>query len=268
MMRRFLLVALLFLACGVQSAIGQQCTLTISGLGFGPYTSAQIDSTATGRVTNCTGTSWTITMNQGNGAGATVTDRRMTGPGGILKYQLSKDLAQTTNWDVLTGTGNFTFTVYGRLAAGQYLAPGTYTDTVSTATTSFTITATISAACSVTATQLAFGNYSGILVNSTSTITATCTKSIPYNVGLSAGTATGATVTTRKMTGPSASTLSYSLFRDSGRNANWGITVGTDTVLVTGTGIAQPITVYGQVPAGQFVRPGAYADTITVTITY
>jgi spore coat protein U-like protein len=39
-------------------------------------------------------------------------------------------------------------------------------------------------------------------------------------------------------------------------------------VAKTGSGTAQTLTVYGQVPAGQFVTPGNYADTITVTLTY
>ena len=70
------------------------------------------------------------------------------------------------------------------------------------------------------------------------------------------------------MTGPASALLGYKLFRDSGRTLNWGNTVGTDTVSGTGNGIAQLLTVYGQVPAGQFPRPGNYADTITATITY
>jgi spore coat protein U-like protein len=70
------------------------------------------------------------------------------------------------------------------------------------------------------------------------------------------------------MTGPSASLLHYHLYSDSGHTVNWGNTVGTDTVSMTGSGVAQTLTVYGQVPAGQFVTPGSYSDTITVTLTY
>lgn len=272
MTRRFLTATLLFLACLVQSAMGQ-CKLTISTLAFGTYSSAQLDGTATGQVTTCTG-SWTIGLNQGLGAGATVTNRLMTGPGGMtLNYALYMDSARTQNWgnttgSELTGSGNATITVYGRIPANQYPTPGTYTDTVSSATTSFTITATVQARCAVTATDLAFGNYSGALLNGTSTITATCTKTTAYNVGLNAGTGTGATVTNRKMTGPSSATLNYSLFRNTTRTLNWGNTVGTDTVAGTGSGAAQTLTVYGSVPAAQYVRPGSYSDTITVTLTY
>ena len=114
---------------------------------------------------------------------------------------------------------------------------------------------------------MAFGTYNGAVANSTSTVSVTCTNTTPYNVGLNAGTATGATVTTRQMTNGSA-VLSYSLTSDSGHSVNWGNTVGTNTVAGTGNGSAQSLTVYGQVAAGQYVTPGAYADTITATVTY
>lgn len=88
------------------------------------------------------------------------------------------------------------------------------------------------------------------------------------NVGLNAGTATGATVANRSMTGPASTLLGYKLFSNSARTINWGNTVGADTVAGSGTGLAQSLTVYGQIPAGQYVKPGSYTDTITATITY
>lgn len=137
-----------------------------------------------------------------------------------------------------------------------------------TNTSSFTVNSTVQATCTITTTNLAFGTYTGTQTDATSTVTATCTNTTPYNVGLNAGTASGATVTTRQMTGPSGTLLSYALFRDAARTQNWGNTVSTDTVAGTGNGSAQAITVYGRVAAGQFVTPGAYTDTITATITY
>lgn len=137
-----------------------------------------------------------------------------------------------------------------------------------TATTTFGVSATVQATCLISATSLAFNTYTGVASNSTSTVSVTCTNTTTYNVGLSAGTASGATVTTRKMTGPSSALLSYAMYQDSARSTNWGNTVGTDTVSGTGNGSSQAITVYGSVPAGQYVAPGSYADTITATITY
>jgi spore coat protein U-like protein len=36
----------------------------------------------------------------------------------------------------------------------------------------------------------------------------------------------------------------------------------------TGTGVAQPLTIYGTEPANQYVTPGAFTDTITAAVTY
>jgi len=137
-----------------------------------------------------------------------------------------------------------------------------------TASNSFGVTATVQASCTVTASTMAFGNYSGSTGNASSALSVTCTNATPYNVGLSAGVASGATVNTRKMTGPASALLSYSLFSDPSRTLNWGQTIGSDTVTGSGSGAVQALTVYGQTPAGQFLAPGTYTDTITATVTY
>jgi spore coat protein U-like protein len=141
-----------------------------------------------------------------------------------------------------------------------------------TTTTTFTVTANVVTTCSVTATNLNFGNYSGVLLNGTNTLSATCSSGTPYNLGLDPGTATGATVTTRSMQGPNTRAagqlLHYGLFQDSAHTINWGDTIATDTVASTGTGAAQSFTVFGQIPAGQFVAAGEYSDIITVTLTF
>jgi spore coat protein U-like protein len=155
--------------------------------------------------------------------------------------------------------------VVGCLALGLASTPAV----AATTTTTFAVTATVQATCTVTATAMGFGTYVPTAAStSTSTISVTCTNTSPYNVGLNPGTASGATVTTRKMTGPNSALLSYQLTQDSAHTINWGQTVGTDTVAGTGNGSAQNITVYGQVAAGQYVTYGAYADTITATVTY
>jgi spore coat protein U-like protein len=146
------------------------------------------------------------------------------------------------------------------------LAPGPAG--AATATTTFAVSATVVGTCLVAATPLGFGNYTGLVDPASSTVTVTCTNTTPYNVGLNAGLATGATATSRSMTGPALALLGYGLFSDAGHTTNWGLTIGTDTVTGTGNGAAQPITVFGQIPASEFVAPGAYADTITATVTF
>jgi spore coat protein U-like protein len=193
------------------------------------------------------------------------------------------------------GSGNIsaTITVYAKLDGSQQTAPpGSYSETMSASSSnelqygsqpsagscpvgsstsqySFTVSATVVASCNVSATTLNFGS-TGILagaVNATSTVTATCTSTAPYNIGLNAGTGSGATVTNRKMTG-GAATIKYSLYSNSARTTNWGNTVGTDTVSGTGSGLGQNYTVYGQVPSQTTPAPATYSDTIVATVTY
>ena len=155
-------------------------------------------------------------------------------------------------------------TVLGILALSLASTPAA----ASTATATFIVSTSVAATCTVSTTPLSFGSYTGLLSQATASGTFTCTNTTPYNVGLSAGNSSGATVTSRKMTGPAGALLAYSLFSDTGRTVNWGNTVSTDTVAMVATGLGQTLTVYGQIPAGQFFAPGAYTDTITVTVTY
>ncbi len=139
-----------------------------------------------------------------------------------------------------------------------------------TTTTTFSVQMTITSACIInSASTMNFGS-AGVLssaVTQTSAIQVQCTNTTPYNIGLNAGTASGATVTTRAMTN-GAATISYSLFSNVAMTTNWGNTVGTDTVSATGNGASQSYTVYGRVPAQSTPAAGAYSDTITVTVTY
>jgi len=145
-----------------------------------------------------------------------------------------------------------------------------------TATATFQVTATVLKACLVTTpATLAFGSYTpstGTAATATTAFNVTCTFDTTYSVGLSAGASTGATVTTRKMTSPTApagnNTLAYGLFKDSGYLTNWdNSTTGTG---YTGNGLPQPYTIYGSIPISQYAAAPAtdYADTITLTLTY
>jgi spore coat protein U-like protein len=135
------------------------------------------------------------------------------------------------------------------------------------ATTTFGVSASVLKDCIVSATALGFGNYTGAVNSAQSTVTVTCTNSTTYTIGLGPGLASGATVTTRQMQNGSA-LLNYGLFSNGTWTTNWGNTSGTNWVSGTGNGSGQAITVYGQIPAGQYVTPGSYADTIAVTVTY
>jgi spore coat protein U-like protein len=138
-----------------------------------------------------------------------------------------------------------------------------------TATTTFQVTADVQVTCTISATAMVFGAYTNALVKTQSELLVNCTNTAAWNIGLNAGTCTGATVTTRCMTGPPPSVLNYSLTSDAAGAVNWGNTLGTDTVSGNGTGTVQIVTVFGTLPGGQTTAvAGGYSDTITATITF
>jgi len=136
-----------------------------------------------------------------------------------------------------------------------------------TATTTFTVTATALSVCTVAAQPLSFGNYSPISaspLDATTTVTATCTLNTAYTIGLDNGQ--NASAGQRRMA-LATTFLNYELYSDTSRTQRWG-SAGAQLVSGTGDGLAQNLTVYGRVPAAQVVGAGAFADVITVTITF
>ena len=140
----------------------------------------------------------------------------------------------------------------------------------STQQTTFKVTADVTASCTIAAADLDFAAYdpAGSAVSGQSSITVNCTNGTTWNVGLNQGVFSGATTSTRKMTGPGSFALAYGLFTDSTHTTNWGNIVGTDTKSGTGAGVDQVLNVYGLIPGTQNVGAGHYEDTITATVTF
>lgn len=140
-----------------------------------------------------------------------------------------------------------------------------------TSTGQLKVTLAVQAECKLTSTaDVAFGS-TGVIqaaITANGTISVQCTNTTPYNIGLNAGTGSGATVAARKMTSGAGATITYSLYRDTARTQVWGDTVGTNTVSGTGNGAVQTVTVHGSVPAQATPAAGSYTDTVTVTVTY
>lgn len=139
-------------------------------------------------------------------------------------------------------------------------------------TATFDVTLKIVANCVIAATPLDFGQTQGVLtsaVNVNTTLNVTCSNSTPYNVGLDAGTGAGSVGTTRYLsgTGGNTATVQFNLFQAAGATV-WGNTQGTNTHAGTGSGVAQPITVYGQVPPQSTPIPDTYKSTITATVYF
>lgn len=141
-----------------------------------------------------------------------------------------------------------------------------------TVTNTMPVTITIQDACDISTapTTLDFGTAGPLMANvdSTSTISVTCTSGAGYNIGLDAGLNDGGLgINARAMT-DGTDFVGYQLYQDATRTNVWGETIGTDTVASTGTGGAQAFTVYGRVPPQATPPAGTYNDTVTVTVTY
>lgn len=145
-----------------------------------------------------------------------------------------------------------------------------------TATSNMSVSATVSANCTISAGALAFGAYDPVVANAatplpgTATITVQCTNGSPATLTLGQGSnpAGGSTAAAplRQMAS-GGNFLSYALFQDNALTIPWGDTAGTG-VAYTGTGVSGSVTVYGQVAAGQNVPSGTYNDTVVATITF
>ncbi|MEZ5958914.1 MAG: spore coat U domain-containing protein [Hyphomonadaceae bacterium] len=138
-------------------------------------------------------------------------------------------------------------------------------------TDSFEVTATVLASCDVTADDLTFGDYDPIAaadLDAETSVSVTCTNGTSYNVGMSVGGGSGASMSERFMTKAGGSeTLSYVLYQDDQRSVLWGDT-GGDRLAGAGDGTPGSIPVYGRIPMQQAAPSGDYSDTIIVTVSW
>lgn len=131
----------------------------------------------------------------------------------------------------------------------------------------FGATASSALACSVSATDLAFGTINPLIsgaTDSASSITVTCPSSTSYSITLSAGNGTYA----ERELHSGTHVLSYNIYTDAARTIVWGD--GTGGVAVEGTADSDGTihTAYGRVPHDPAAVPASYADSIVVTISF
>lgn len=154
--------------------------------------------------------------------------------------------------------------VMGFLALGIASTPAAAaTPTINTST--FLVTANVTAGCSVSSAGIVFGDYVGAAKQITGQLSVQCSvPNIGVTVTLNQGSTTGATTTTRQMVGPNSGKLNYTLAQGSYGGTNW------DSLLITPstalTAVNTPI--YATLPGGQSVPVGFYTDTITATFSY
>lgn len=137
--------------------------------------------------------------------------------------------------------------------------------------TTMAVTATNANSCAVVASPLVFGTInqiSGTVTDTQTSVVVTCTPGVAYNVGLDNGAHPVAGV--RQMQAVlGTAVIPYATFSDAARATPWGNAVGVDTVARTAGALPTTLTVYGRIPAGSgLVASGAYADLVTVTVTF
>lgn len=160
----------------------------------------------------------------------------------------------------------------GLLAAASWLAPGAAL--AGTATNSLSSQTTVTTACNVSGSTLAFGSainpIGTVPVDATATLTIECTAATPFSVALSAGTnAGGITNFSQRKLKNGSYTLGYQLYVDAGRTSVWGDGTNSSTTYGgNGTGGVLSVTIYGRLPTLTGTVPGTYTDTVTVTVTY
>lgn len=195
---------------------------------------------------------------------------------------------------------NGSATLYGQVLSSQTAAiPGSYTDTYQNADTAvsindvqgntaptscsasfgnpyfpFTVSATVSKQCTVTAgSNLNLGTVAPTATNiaGNTSVSVTCSNTTPYYVGLlpSNNSTVGAGVMSG--TGGNVSKVPYQLYQNAGLTMVWGNTATATSVgngvAGSGTGVAQPYNVYAKAPAADF-QPDTYTDTVVVNVNY
>ncbi|MEO7128293.1 MAG: spore coat U domain-containing protein [Rhodoferax sp.] len=157
-------------------------------------------------------------------------------------------------------------------------APGTCNTSSTVGYFPFTVSATVTKQCTVTAGSASNINLGSVPstqtnISGNNTISVSCSNTTPYFIGLSpnsTGFTTGAGTMSGAISG-NTDKVPYQLYSNAGLTTMWGNTATSTTVgngvKGTGTGIAQSITVYAKVTNANFT-PDSYSDTVTVNVNY
>ncbi len=125
----------------VTATVAKICVIGAGTVAFGTYDPvgvnavAPLDASGAFTVACTKNTAYTVGLGLGNNASGST--RRMTSGADFLSYELYTDNTRTTVWNAVNTVGGtaasiapVTLTVYGRVAAAQNVADGSFTDTV------------------------------------------------------------------------------------------------------------------------------------------
>jgi len=153
------------------------------------------------------------------------------------------------------------------------LAGVTINSLADTTTANLEVTATVNEVCTITAEPLAFGagyvtGTNSAVLNGAGAVNTVCT------IGTSTAKVTlgnGSNFDTTRRMKANTDFLSYTLSAASSGGAVWasdGEVVGTGTGALATVLAGTKLVVYGQIPAGQNVPKGVYADTVVATVNW
>lgn len=137
-------------------------------------------------------------------------------------------------------------------------------------TSSFIVKASVTASCSLSVSDMNFGNIAADVVaavDQIATISLSCTNASAYTIGLSQGAhfVDSGPLGRRMKNGDNL--LAYGLYLDDARSESWGHDAGSIASGV-GTGGGQSISVFGRILSNQEAFTGTYSDTVVVIVTY
>ena len=134
------------------------------------------------------------------------------------------------------------------------------------------VTARVTNACTISAGNLAFGDYvptSVVPTSGTATLQVTCTLGAVASIALDQGAqpASGSTAASplRQMANGSER-LAYALYQDLAHLVPWG--GGLAAQGYVGLGLQTNVTVYGGIAASQLVSAGNFSDVVTATVSF
>lgn len=152
--------------------------------------------------------------------------------------------------------------VLNLLSTGNCKSTPIYTGTITT-----TFTVSLDKYCTLSGSDLNFGQLGANLATATATTTTTsrCTNTTPYNITVSAGNSGDPNNRYMVNTAKPSERLYYQLYKD----AAFTVPMGSGSAISgTGTGMDQSTELRAKITSSELVPAGTYADKLTVTMEY